>query len=67
VVRGEGEAMTWRQQNGVMTYAKGATTATVRREGSRFYLIVKRNGTVLREGYFRSMTAAQNMAEFLAQ
>jgi hypothetical protein len=55
---------TWRQQNGVMTYAVGNAVATIKPYGVRYWLTVTRNGILIVDTSQRSLGAAQTMGEW---
>lgn len=50
-----------------MVYAIGNAIATVKRDGSRFELEVRRNGLLLKEGRFTTLGGAQRMGELMAK
>ena len=58
---------TWRNNNGTMTYAIGNAVATVKRDGSRYELEIKRNGLLIKEGRYTTLGGAQRMGELMVK
>ena len=56
---------TWRNRNGTMTYAIGNAVDTVKRDGSRFELEVRRNGLLIKEGRYTTLGGAQRMGALM--
>lgn len=58
---------TWRQLDNALTYTIGRATATIRRDGSRFTLEVKRDGRLVQTRRGCSLGGAQRMGVILVQ
>ena len=58
--------MTWKLDGKSFRFTHEGAVATITREGSRFYLVVRRNGMLLHDGLYCSLGGAKTRGAKIA-